>query len=63
LLDAGFTHMQATSILMVVNVVFIFIVVRLQNFGNLALLMIILGLAVAFMFLLNFVIQKKKDSF
>ena len=60
LLDAGFTHMQATSLLMVVNVIFIFIVVRLQNFGNLSLLMIILAMAVAFMFLLNFAIQRKK---
>lgn len=62
LLDAGFTHMQATSILMVINVVFIFVVVRLQNFGNLVLLLIILGMAVAFMFLLNFAIQKKQNK-
>ncbi|MDX1683918.1 MAG: MraY family glycosyltransferase [Saprospiraceae bacterium] len=62
LLDAGFTHMQATSILMVVNVIFIFVVVQLQNFGNLSLLTIILGMAIAFIFILNFAIQKKKKS-
>lgn len=46
LIDNGFSHMQATSILMVINVVFIFAVVRLQQFGNLTSLIIILAMAI-----------------
>jgi len=49
LIDYGFSHMQATSILMVVNVLFIFVVVRLQHFGNLTLLMVILALSLLMM--------------
>lgn len=62
LLDAGYSHMQATSILMIVNLVFIFVVVKLQNMGNLLLLLIIMGMAIALIFLLNFVAQKKKTA-
>lgn len=62
LLDAGFTHMQATSLLMIVNVAFISVVVQFHDLGNQWLLMIMLGMAIAFLFLLNFVIQKKKKA-
>jgi UDP-N-acetylmuramyl pentapeptide phosphotransferase/UDP-N-acetylglucosamine-1-phosphate transferase len=59
LIDAGFSHMRATSILMVINVFFIFIVIRLQHLGNLISLSIILAMAICFLFILNFTIQKK----
>lgn len=60
LIDYGFTHMQATSVLMVVNVLFIFVVVRLQHFGNLTLLMVILGLSLLMM--LGILFLRKKQT-
>jgi UDP-GlcNAc:undecaprenyl-phosphate GlcNAc-1-phosphate transferase len=45
LLDAGLTHMQATSVLLLVNLAFIFFVVFFQGMGNLNLLLIILLIA------------------
>lgn len=51
LLDAGLTHMQATMVLIVVNVAFIFLVVMLQGMGNLNLLLLILVLATVLTFI------------
>lgn len=45
LLDAGLSHMQATSVLLIVNLAFIFFVVFFQSMGNLNLLIIILVIA------------------
>lgn len=45
LLDAGLSHMQATSVLILVNLAFIFFVVYFQDLGNLNLLIIILIMA------------------
>lgn len=45
LLDSGFTHMQATSILVFVNLLFIFLVFGLQGIGTLNLLVSILTIA------------------
>lgn len=45
LLDSGLTHMQATTVLVLVNLAFIFFVVYFQYLGNLRLLIIILVLA------------------
>lgn len=45
LLDAGLSHMQATTVLLVVNLAFIFFVVFFQDLGNLRLLVITLAMA------------------
>ncbi len=46
LIDAGFTHMQATGILVFVNLLFIGLAVRFQGIGTLNLLLVILGAAI-----------------
>mgnify|MGYP003860710105 CR=1 FL=1 len=45
LLDAGLSHMQATTVLLIVNLAFIFFVVFFQDLGNLKLLIITLAMA------------------
>lgn len=59
LLDVGLSHIQATGILVLVNIFFIILVFSLQNIGTLPLILLVLGLA----FLLStilFVQAKKK---
>jgi len=61
LLDFGLTHMQATGVLVFVNIFFIGLVISFQNIGSLNLLMVILGLATAMSSILfYFVSQRKK---
>ncbi len=45
LIDTGLTHMQATGVLVGVNIGFILLAVRLQHIGSLNLLLVILALA------------------
>lgn len=45
LIDAGLSHMQATSVLVVVNILFIGLAVQFQGMGTLNLLLLILGAA------------------
>lgn len=45
LIDVGLSHMQATILLVVVNVVFIFIVFQFNHIGSLRLILLVLGLA------------------
>ena len=45
LIDTGMSHMQATSILFAVNLLFLFIVVKFQYLGSLNLLILILAVA------------------
>ena len=45
LLDSGFSHMQSTTILVIVNVLFIFLVYTLQGIGTLNLLVSIFAIA------------------
>lgn len=47
LLDIGLSHMQATSVLVVVNILFIFLAYQLQHIGSLSLLLLMLFLAIA----------------
>ncbi len=47
LIDSGLSHMNATYILVVVNVLFILLVYKLQHIGSLPLLLLLLGLAIA----------------
>ena len=60
LIDAGLSHMQGTSILIMVNVLFIVMVVKLQDVGNQVLLMIILGIAVILYVMLYFFGENRK---
>ncbi len=62
LIDSGLSHMQATSVLVLVNMFFIFIAVKLQNIGTLNLLILILGLATFFSFLLLMISNNKKKQ-
>lgn len=53
LIDTGLTHMQATGILIFVNIAFIFLAVSLQGIGNLYLLLVILLVAIILSMVLN----------
>ncbi len=61
LLDTGFSHMQATAILIVVNLFYIFIVVKYQDLGNLNLLLLLILIAVLLTSILYFQSRKKKS--
>ena len=58
LIDCGFSHMQATTTLLLVNVIFILLVFRFQHLGTYKLLIIILILASSLTALL--VISRKR---
>lgn len=60
MIDAGFSHMQATGILIFSNIVFILIALKFQNLGNFMLLIIILGLALVLTAILHFYVRRKK---
>lgn len=46
LIDSGLSHMQATGVLVFVNILFILMAVNLQGMGNLYLLLLIFGIAI-----------------
>ncbi len=60
LLDFGFSHMQATGILVLVNVVFILLVISLQGIGSVNLLLVILGLAAGLTAILYYSVDRRK---
>lgn len=60
LIDAGLTHTQATTILVIVNVAFIIMVICLQHIGNLNLLVLVLTLATALSSGLHYSVKRKK---
>ena len=60
LIDSGLTHMQATYLLVVVNILFIIMVFSLQSIGTLPLLILTLGLAAGLSGALYFSVQRKK---
>jgi UDP-N-acetylmuramyl pentapeptide phosphotransferase/UDP-N-acetylglucosamine-1-phosphate transferase len=60
LLDSGLSHMQATGVLVMVNLLFIFMVVKLQGIGTLNLLIVILAIAIILSTLLYFIAQNRK---
>lgn len=62
LLDSGLNHMQATGTLVLVNCMFIFIVVKLQDIGNLNLLITLLFIAIGLTGLLYLIVRNKKKS-
>ncbi len=60
LIDYGFTHMQATAILVLVNIFFILLVITFQEMGSLNLLALILIIATMLTTLLYTSVQKHK---
>ncbi|MEM9819575.1 MAG: MraY family glycosyltransferase [Bacteroidota bacterium] len=60
LLDYGFTHMQATTILVFVNIFFIGVVVSLQSLGSVILLLLIFSLATLMSAFLFYSVSRKK---
>jgi len=60
MIDAGFSHTQASAILIVVNFVFILLAFYLQHLGNLSLLILILILAIFLSFILNKISKRRQ---
>lgn len=60
LLDSGLTHMQATTVLIAVNILFIFLVVKFQGIGTLNLLILILALALVLTLGLHLYAQRRR---
>ena len=60
LIDFGFNHMQATAILVIVNIFFIIIVFTLQDLGSLNLLLLIFGLAILLSASLYLTVSRRK---
>ncbi len=62
LLDAGNNHLQATGILVLVNIGFIFLSFQLQSIGNLYLLGVLFSLATILSFGLYFYVQNQQTN-
>lgn len=60
LLDSGLTHMRATGVLLVFNVLFIILAVQLQDLGTFNLLLLILFLATLLSTLLYLYVRRKR---
>lgn len=60
LIDSGLSHMQATGVLLIVNVMFIFLVYKLQAIGTFNLLIVVLLLALFLTSVLSYVSKQKK---
>ncbi|MEM1320078.1 MAG: MraY family glycosyltransferase [Bacteroidota bacterium] len=60
LIDYGFSHMQATGILVLVNIFFIILAIGLQHIGSMSLLLVILALATSMTATLYRSVAKKK---
>lgn len=62
LIDSGLTHMQATYLLVFVNLLFIIMVFSLQSIGTFYLLLLTLGLAAFLSGSLYYSVQRKKKK-
>ena len=62
LLDSGLNHMQATTVLLIVNLAFIFFVVYFQDMGNLKLLIVILAIATILSVIPYFISRNRKHT-
>ncbi len=60
MIDAGLNHMQTTGILVAINLLFIFMVLYLQNIGTLNLLILILAVATILSGILFIIARKKR---
>jgi len=61
LIDFGLTHMQATGLLVVVNIFFIILAVALHGLGSLILMSLMLTIAVSLTAMLYFSVNRKKQ--
>ncbi len=62
MIDVGFTHMQATAILVFFNLLFIFMVLKFQSIGNLNLLIVIFAFAILFTTMLYLILKNKREN-
>ena len=62
LLELGFSHLQSTTILILINLVFIIICYLLQDLGNVILIAIQFGLATILSYFLLIQVKKKQKS-
>jgi UDP-N-acetylmuramyl pentapeptide phosphotransferase/UDP-N-acetylglucosamine-1-phosphate transferase len=62
LLDSGLSHMQATTVLILVNLLFIFVVVKFQGIGTLNLLIVIMTLAILMTTALFFIAKHQQHK-
>jgi UDP-N-acetylmuramyl pentapeptide phosphotransferase/UDP-N-acetylglucosamine-1-phosphate transferase len=62
LLDLGCSHLQATAILGLVNIVFVVLVFQLQSIGTLELMLLVFGLAISLTGLVQFLLSKQKKE-
>ncbi|MBK8347491.1 MAG: undecaprenyl/decaprenyl-phosphate alpha-N-acetylglucosaminyl 1-phosphate transferase [Saprospiraceae bacterium] len=60
MIDLGLSHMQATGVLFLTNVLFIILAITLQDVGNLLLLSIIISLALIMSFFASWLVVKRK---
>lgn len=60
LLDSGLTHMQATVVLVVFNILFILMAVRFQGIGSFYLLLLILAVAFVLSTILYLYVRRKR---
>jgi len=60
LIDSGLTHSQATLLLVIVNIIFMVIVVKLQGMGNAYLVLLIFGIAIFLTFILSRVASRRR---
>ncbi len=59
MIDLGLTHMQATGVLFLTNIMFILMAIMLQNVGNFILLVIILGIAFGMSMIAERMVKRK----
>ena len=59
LIDMGLTHMQATSLLIFVNILFILLALSLQHMGNLKLIIVLISCSLLFASLLKYFSSRK----
>ncbi len=62
LIDAGFTHMQATSLLILNCIAFIILSVALQDIGNILLLIVIMSVASLLSIMISNIAQRKRSQ-
>ena len=62
MIDCGLSHMNATYILLLVNAIFIFIAMGLQQIGNLYLLVILIALAIILTAILKYISDKRSAA-
>ena len=62
LIDSGLSHMQATGVLLIVNMMFIFVVYKLQKIGTFNLLVVVLLLAIFLTSVLSFINKQKRTA-